>query len=195
MSRAFTKEIDDGPENDLPTIVGTELPAGVKNYMTPHGHRRFVDELRYLAGTKRPEVARLAAQAAATSDALEEQTRKRNLRQTEARMQFLRQRIEQAEIVDPLKRATMDVATDKVFFGATVLYRNRKGEQKRVSIVGVDETDIGAGYISFLSPLAKALLRASEGDSVSFQSPAGVDELEVIEVMYCEIMMAAFVPA
>jgi len=178
MSRAFTKEIDDGPENDLPTIVGTELPAGVKNYMTPHGHRRFVDELRYLAGTKRPEVARLAAQAAATSDALEEQTRKRNLRQTEARMQFLRQRIEQAEIVDPLKR-----------------YRNRKGEQKRVSIVGVDETDIGAGYISFLSPLAKALLRASEGDSVSFQSPAGVDELEVIEVMYCEIMMAAFVPA
>ena len=195
MSRAFTKEIDDGPEDDLPAIVSTELPAGVKNYMTPHGHRRFVDELRYLAETKRPEVSRLAAQAAATSDALEEQTQKRNLRHTEARMKFLRQRIEQVEIVDPLKRAAMGGATDRVYFGATVLYRNRKGEQKRVSIVGADETDIGAGYISFLSPLAKALLSASEGDSASFQSPAGGDELEVIEVMYREIAMPAFVPA
>ena len=191
MSRAFTKEIDDGPENDFPAIAGAELPAGVKNYMTPHGHRRFVDELTHLAESKRPEVARMAAQAAATSDALEEQTQKRNLRQADARMQYLRQRIEQAEVVDPLKRA----ARDKVFFGATVLYRNRKGEEKRVSIVGVDETDIAVGYISFLSPLAKALLRASEGDTVPFQSPAGVDELEVIEVSYREIAIAPFVPA
>ena len=191
MSRAFTKEIDDGPENDLPSIMGGELPAGVKNYMTPRGHRRLVDELRYLAETKRPEVARLAAQAAATSDALEEQTQKRNLRQTDARMQFLRQRMEQAEVVDPLKRAP----TGKVFFGATVLFQNRKGEEKRVSIVGVDETDIAAGYISFLSPLAKALLCASEGDSLPFQSPSGVDELEVLEVAYREIAITPFAPA
>jgi transcription elongation factor GreB len=191
MSRAFTKEIDDGPENDLPSSMGAELPAGVKNYMTPHGHRRFVDELQFLADTRRPETARFAAQAAARSDALEEQTQKRNLRQIEARLQFLRQRLEQAEVVDPLQRTA---TTDKVFFGATVLYRNGKGEEKRVSIVGVDETDIAAGYISFLSPLAKALLRAIEGDCVAFQSPAGKDELEVLEVRYREIAMAPFAP-
>lgn len=192
MSRAFTKEIDDGPENDLPSAaMGAELPAGVKNYMTPHGHRRFVDELQYLSEVKRPETARLAAQAAATSEALEEQTQKRNVRQIEARIQFLRQRLEQAEVVDPLKRA----ATDKVYFGATVLYRNGKAEEKRVSIVGVDETDIAAGYISFLSPLAKALLRAAEGECVPFLSPAGKDELEILEVGYREIPMAPFTPA
>ncbi len=187
MSRAFTKEIDDGPENDPPAALGAELPAGVKNYMTPHGHRRLLAELNDLAEVKRPELARLVAQAAATSNALEEQTQKRNLRRTEARLQFLRQRIEQAEVVDPLKRAD----TDKVFFGATVLYRNGRGEEKRVSIVGVDEADIASGYISFLSPLAKALLRSSEGDCVPFQSPSGLDELEVLEVRYREIPMGS----
>jgi transcription elongation factor GreB len=191
MSRAFTKEVDDAPEQNLPGLAGAELPAGVKNYMTPHGFRRFSGELQYLAGTRRPEVARLLAQATATSDPLEEQTQKRALRQIEARMQFLRQRIEQAEVVDPLKRTA---AQNKIFFGATVLYRNRKGEEKRVCIVGVDETDIASGYISFLSPLAKALLRASEGDTVPLQTPSGADELEILEVAYREIEIAAFAP-
>ncbi len=101
-------------------------------------------------------------------------------------MQFLRERLERAEVVDPLLRP----ATDRIFFGATVVYRNARGEEKQVSIVGVDEADVAAGCISFLSPLAKALLGASEGDSVQFQSPAGKDELEVLAVRYCEIALA-----
>jgi transcription elongation factor GreB len=187
MSRAFTKEVDDAPDNEL-IGASSELPPGVKNYMTPLGHRRLADELRHLTELGRPEAARLAAQAAAASESLEEQTQKRRLRQIEARMQFLRRRLEQAEVVDPLKRG----AAAKVFFGATVRYANRAGEEKTVAIVGVDEMDIGLGYITFLSPLAKALLGASEGDVVPFQSPGGRDELEVLEIAYREIPMRPF---
>lgn len=190
MSRAFTKEVDDAPDQDVIATAVSELPPGVKNYMTPQGYKRFVDELHYLTECGRPDVARLASQAAAASESLEEQTQKRRLRQIDARIQFLRQRMEQAQIVDPTRRAVCD----KVFFGATVEFENRQGDVRRVSIVGVDEMDIAAGYITFLSPLAKALLRTSVGDVVAFQSPGGHDEFEILEVSYREIPMAPFSP-
>jgi len=181
MSKAFTNENTDGPEDDFVRASReTELPLSSKNYTTPHGYHRLLDELDQLTKTERPTVAAQASHAAATSQNLDLQTLKRKLREIDWRIGYLQHRIERAEVIDPLKRTP----TDQVFFGATVKYATPQGGERTVSIVGVEETDTSRGYVSFVSPLAKALLRAHAGDTVPFSRPDGVQDLEILEVTY-----------
>ena len=167
MSKAFTKENDNA--DDLDDLEeANPIPAGAKNYMTPHGWRRMRDELTYLVKTERPAVTNVVSWAARNGD-----------------------RSENAEVVDPATREE----TDQVFFAATVAYANAAGEETTVRIVGLDETDLGKGYISWISPVARALIKARDGDTVSLVTPGGREELEILEVRYEEIPMAPFVPA
>ncbi len=178
MSKAFTKDNDDAPEEGVVRV--NELPLTAKNYVTPRGFEALTSELRDLADVERPEVVRQLNAATGASRELEIQPLKRRQREIEGRISYLTERIRMAEIIDPAKRAK----TDRVFFGATVVFANRKSERRTVRIVGVDEMDIAKGYITFVSPLAKALLGAHEGDTVPFQAPGGKDELEILEVRY-----------
>ncbi|BDC52495.1 transcription elongation factor GreB [Bryobacterales bacterium F-183] len=179
MSKAFTKE-NDGAEDEGIVRVD-ELPLTAKNYVTPRGLRMLQAEQQRLAETERPETVRLLNEATAASMELEIAPLKKRLRDIDARLHYLGQRIQMAQVIDPgAKRAR----ADQVFFGATVTFSNRLGEKRTVRIVGVDEMDVAKGDISFVSPLAKALLRAEEGDVVPFDAPGGRDELEVVEVRY-----------
>jgi transcription elongation factor GreB len=193
MSKAFTKENDaagDLDEADEPS----PLPAGAKNYMTPHGWRRMRDELSHLVKVERPEVTSVVSWAARNGDRSENadyQYGKRRLREIDRRIRYLTKRLENAEVVDPATREE----TDQVFFAATVVYANAAGEEAMVRIVGLDETDLGKGYISWISPVARALIKAREGDSVALATPGGREELEILEVRYEEIPMAPFVAA
>ncbi len=191
MSKAFTKE-SDAPE-DLDDIEeANPIPAGAKNYMTPHGWRRMRDELSHLVKVERPEVTNIVSWAASNGDRSENgdyQYGKKRLREIDRRIRYLTKRLENAEVVDPATREE----TDQVFFAATVAYADAKGAETTVRIVGLDETDLGAGYISWISPVARALIKAREGDTVSLVTPGGREELEILEVRYEEIPMAAFV--
>ena len=181
MSKAFTNENAEGPEDDLVHASReTELSLASKNYTTPQGYRRLVEELTQLTQVERPAVAAMASHAAATSQNLDVQTHKRRLREVDWRINYLRQRIERAEVIDPAKRK----ATDRVYFGATVLYVNTQGEERTVSIVGVEESDAARGLVSFVSPLGKALLGSGVGDVVPFVRPGGAEELEILAVAY-----------
>lgn len=181
MSKAFTNENADAPEDDfVHASRETELPLGSKNYTTPRGYRQLVAELEQLTQVERPALAAQAAHAAATSQNLDLQTLKRRLREIDWRVGYLQQRIDRAEVIDPAQRKP----TDQVFFGATVRYANAQGEQRTVSIVGVEESDASRGLVSFVSPLGKALLRAHEGDAVPFERPGGVEDLDILEVSY-----------
>lgn len=179
MSKAFTREIDaaeEAPEAE------PQLPQGVKNYVTPAGHARLKSELKTLVEVERPEVVRTVSWAASNGDRSENGDYiygKRRLREIDHRIRYLIKRLEIAEVVDP-----RDQEQDRVFFGATVTYRDSKGQERTVSIVGTDEVDPAHGRVSWVSPVAKALLRAREGDVVVLQTPAGPEELEVIEVRY-----------
>lgn len=184
MSRAFINENADSPEDDFVRASReTELPLSAKNYSTPQGLQRLVEELERLSQVERPAVASQAAHAAATSQNLDLQTFKRRLREIDWRIGYLQQRIERAEVVDPSKRKP----TEQVFFGATVRFANSQGVQRTVSIVGVEESDASRGYVSFVSPLGKALLRAQVGDVVPFDRPGGTEELEILEVAYSAV--------
>jgi transcription elongation factor GreB len=180
MSKAFTREID-SPEEEAPEAE-LQLPQGAKNYVTPAGHARLKSELKTLVEVERPEVVRTVSWAASNGDRSENGDYiygKRRLREIDHRIRYLIKRLEIAEVVDP-----RDQEQDRVFFGATVTYRDSKGEQRTVSIVGTDEVDPAHGRVSWVSPVAKALLRAREGDVVVLQTPAGPEELEVIGVRY-----------
>ncbi len=184
MSKAFTNENADAPEDDFARASReTELPLTSKNYTTPRGFRQLVEEFEQLKNVERPEVAAKASHAAATSEALDLQTFKRRLREIDWRIGYLQQRIDRAEVIDPVKRKS----TEQVFFGATVRYLTAAGEERVVSIVGVEESDAPRGLASFVSPLGKALLRASVGDVVPFVRPGGVEELEIVGVEYLDI--------
>jgi transcription elongation factor GreB len=181
MSKAFTKE-SDGDDDDLPEVTGG-LPAGAKNYMTPDGFARLREELMTLMRKERPEVVQVVSWAAANGDRSENGDYlygKKRLREIDRRIRFLSKRLERSEVVDPAQRPT----TDQVFFGATVTCANPKGEERTVKIVGVDEVDPAKGHVSWISPIAKALLRAYEGDVVKMRTPAGVEELEIVKVTY-----------
>jgi transcription elongation factor GreB len=179
MSKAFVKEnVDDDEELELP-----EIPAGTRNYITPAGHQRLKDELLHLIDVERPEVVRTVAWAASNGDRSENGDYiygKKRLREIDRRIRFLTKRLDRAEVVDPAARE----ATDQVFFGATVLYATSDGRENRVRLVGIDEADPVRGDISWISPVARALLRAREGDSVRFRAPAGEETLTVLEVSY-----------
>jgi len=192
MSKAFTKESDSA--DDLDDLEeASPIPPGSKNYMTPHGWRRMRDELAHLVKVERPEVTSVVSWAAANGDRSENgdyQYGKKRLREIDRRIRYLTKRLENAEVVDPATREE----TDQVFFAATVTYANAQGEDVTVRIVGIDETDLARGYISWISPVARALIKAREGDTVALATPGGREELDIVEVRYEEIAMEPFVP-
>ena len=182
MSKAFTRENDSADdENTLPTL---QLPPGVKNYITPGGYQRLQDELDQLWKVERPALVKTITWAASNGDRSENGDYiygKKRLREIDRRVRFLRKRLELAEVVDPVQRGKCD----QVFFGATVTICDANGCERSYSIVGVDEADVAGGRISWVSPLARALLKLREGDVAMLRTPAGINELEVVEVRYC----------
>ena len=192
MSKAFTRE-DDLPEDEFDSEDDANpIPPGSKNYLTPHGWRRMRDELTWLVKTERPEVTGVVSWAAKLGDRSENadyQYGKRRLREIDRRIRYLTKRLEAAEVVDPATREE----TDQVFFGATVAYRTSRGEEHTVRIVGIDETDPAHHYVSWISPIARALIKARDGDTVKLHTPGGEEELEILDVRYEEIPMAPFV--
>ena len=182
MSKAFTKESDGDDADDLPEETGG-LPLTAKNYMTPAGFARLREELDGLMRKERPEVVKVVSWAASNGDRSENGDYiygKKRLREIDRRVRYLSKRLANAEVVDQARRT----ATGQVFFGATVTYANGRGEERTVKIVGVDEVDLAKGHVSWISPIAKALLRAEEGDVVKLRTPAGVEELEIVKVEY-----------
>lgn len=189
MSKAFTRETDgdsEGCEDDDERQPALKLPPGTHNYITPAGHARLKAELDHLLRTERPQVVEIVAWAASNGDRSENGDYiygKKRLREIDRRIRFLTKRLDIAQVVDPTRQAN----ADQVFFGATVTIDDEQGKAQTYQIVGVDETDIARGRISWISPLARALLKAREGDAVRFQSPAGWREVEVVAVEYRSI--------
>jgi transcription elongation factor GreB len=180
MSKAFVKETDD--ETELPDDAPV-IPAGVRNYMTPDGHRRMQDELRHLLRDERPKTVETVAWAAGNGDRSENGDYiygKKRLREIDRRVRFLSKRLESAEVVDPRRQTRHD----QVFFGASVTYADRHGAEKTVTIVGIDEADLDRGQVSWISPIARALLKAHEGDLVELRTPTGVEQIEVLQISY-----------
>ncbi|MYN15087.1 transcription elongation factor GreB [Pusillimonas sp. TS35] len=184
MNKAFVKESDNDDDDDLgPDAVA--LPQGTRNYMTRQGYEKLRAELAELMNVERPNVVQIVSWAASNGDRSENGDYlygKKRLREIDRRMRFLTKRLEQAEVVDP----ALQPNRDQVFFGATVEYSDRKGEVFRVTIVGVDEAEPLRGRISWISPVARALIKAREGDTVTLRTPAGMDELDILEVSYPE---------
>jgi transcription elongation factor GreB len=196
VSKAFTKENDAADDDDDFDGGLPPLPAGSKNYITPGGHQRLKDEMLYLLNKERPAVTAAVSWAAKNGDRSENadyQYGKKRLREIDKRIRFLTKRLDNAEVVDPLTPRDDEIA-DRVFFGATVTYANLEGEEKTVTIVGIDELDLPRGYITWISPLARALMKAREGDTVTLHAPGGREELDIVEVRYEAIVTDAFVP-
>jgi len=184
MSKAFTREREDELDDGLE--AGPPLPAGSRNYMTPGGFARLKSELARLVEKERPEVVAAVAWAAGNGDRSENGDYiygKKRLREIDRRIRFLIRRLDNAEVVDPLARREADNA-DQVYFGATVTVRDSHDKRWTVSIVGIDEIDTARGYISWMSPMARALTKAREGDTVTLRSPGGVELIEIIDVRY-----------
>jgi len=182
MSKAFTKESDNDADDDLPPEPS--IPVGTKNYMTPGGHGRMKTELKQLVEVERPEMTRTVSWAASNGDRSENGDYlygKRRLREIDRRIRYLMKRLENAEVVDPRDQPA---GQDRVFFGATVTYALASGEEKTISIVGIDEADPARGRVSWISPIAKALFRQKEGETVMLRTPVGVEEVEVVGVRY-----------
>jgi transcription elongation factor GreB len=166
----------------------------VKNYITPSGLQRLKDEHRFLLTRERPAVTRVVTWAASNGDRSENadyQYGKRRLRQIDGRIRFLTKRIDAAEVVDPERPRTGQAAT-RAFFGATVRYSNAAGMERVVSIVGTDEVDLDLDHISWVSPLARALMKSAAGDRVVLQAPRGMEHLTVLEVCYERIPVKPF---
>ena len=195
MSRAFTKESDhEDDELDVAEEPTPVEPAGVKNYITPTGLQRLRDELRFLLTRERPAVTQVVAWAAGNGDRSENadyQYGKRRLRQIDRRIRFLTKRIDAAEVVDPEAPRKGRAATH-VFFGATVRYANSTGAERVVSIVGADEVDLDRSHISWISPLAHALMKSGPGDDVVLRAPGGTEHLQILEVRYERIPVEPF---
>jgi len=180
MNKAFVRESESDEEEE-----GAEgappLPEGAKNYMTAAGYRRMREELVQLVQRERPEVVRTVSWAASNGDRSENGDYiygKRRLREIDRRIRFLTRRTEAAEVVE------RNEETDQVFFGATVEYESDRAGHGIVTIVGVDEVDPARRRVSWISPIARALLKAREGESVRLRTPAGVETLEILSVRY-----------
>jgi transcription elongation factor GreB len=184
MNKAFTRERDtdgDDDEDDAPGLP--PLPAGTRNYMTPQGHRRLREELMQLLDVERPKVVETVSWAAKNGDRSENGDYlygKKRLREIDRRIRFLTKRLDIAEVADP----SAHHGRDQVFFGATVTYANGRGEERTITIKGIDEADALAGEVSWVAPIARALLKSREGDEVQLMTPGGLEKLEVIEVRY-----------
>jgi transcription elongation factor GreB len=185
MSKAFTREPEggDGEDDDGRDPAEPRLPAGTKNYITPAGAARLRAELTRLARVERPAVVDIVSWAAGNGDRSENGDYlygKKRLREIDRRLRFLTRRLEIAEIVDP----TRQTRRDQVFFGATVTYETAAGARTTVTIVGVDEVDPDHHLISWISPIARALMKGREGDCRDVRTPAGTERLEIIEIRY-----------
>lgn len=159
------------------------VPASSKNYITPVGFQRLKDEALRLLNIERPELVKVIQWAAANGDRSENADYiygKRRLREIDRRIRFLTKRMEAAEVIDPCARDT----TDQVFFGATVTLADENGRESCYGIVGIDEADVSRGRISWISPLARALLKRRAGECIVFKSPGGDQELEIVSVEY-----------
>jgi len=179
MSKAFTKETD----SDDDDLMLPALPVGGKNYITPAGYARMRDELLGLMDVERPKVVEAVYWAASNGDRSENGDYiygKKRLREIDRRIRFLTQRLEIAEITDP----SAHYGKDQVFFGSTVTYADDAGVERTITILGIDEADTLAGQVSWVSPVARALLKSRVGDEVSLVMPDGVRVLSVISVDY-----------
>ncbi len=181
MNKAFVKESEDAEEEGMSPAL--RIPPGAKNYITPAGHNALRQELEHLVKRERPHVVEVVAWAASNGDRSENGDYiygKRRLREIDRRIRFLTKRIEIAEVVDPLRQEN----NDQIFFGATVTVADGDSEPSTYSIVGVDEADVARGRISWVSPLARALIKAREGDTIRFQTPQGARDIDILEVRY-----------
>ncbi|TXH88240.1 MAG: transcription elongation factor GreB [Rhodoferax sp.] len=179
MSRAFIKETD--PDDDEPQLP--PLPQGGKNYMTPQGYARMRGELLELIDNERPKIVEIVHWAASNGDRSENGDYlygKKRLREIDRRIRFLTKRLEIAEVVDP----SIHHGKDQIFFGATVTYVDDEDTERTVRIMGIDEADSSAGDVSWISPIARTLLKAREGDVLRLVMPERVSEIEVLAVEY-----------
>ena len=182
MSKAFTRDSDSDPD-DRDDDDGGALPARAKNYVTPTGHAALHAELRHLRQEERPKVVEVVSWAASNGDRSENADYhygKKRLREIDRRVRYLTKRLESAVLVDPRQQQTLR----QVFFGATVTYARADGSEHTVTLVGVDEADLAQGKVSWLSPVAQALMKAKVDDSVQLRTPAGVEEIEIIAIRY-----------
>ncbi|HEX6363426.1 MAG TPA: transcription elongation factor GreB [Albitalea sp.] len=182
MNKAFTRE-SDGAEDDDDDVSLPALPQGAKNYVTPAGYARLREELMTLLDEERPKVVEVVSWAAKNGDRSENGDYlygKKRLREIDRRIRFLTKRLDVAEVVDP----SVHHGRDQVFFGATVTYANPRGEERTITIKGIDEADSTKGEVSWIAPISRALLKASVGDEVSVVTPAGVEKVEIVEVRY-----------
>ena len=181
MNKAFVRESEGDDDEELQPAL--RIPPGTRNYITPAGHARLKSELEHLVKRERPHVVEIVAWAASNGDRSENGDYiygKRRLREIDRRIRFLTKRLDIAEIVDPLPQGD----NDQVFLGATVTVADAQGAENTYTIVGIDEADASLGRISWISPLARALIKAREGDSIRFQSPVGIREIDIVEVRY-----------
>ena len=183
MNKAFVKESegDDDDEGGAPGLP--PLPPGARNYLTPAGYRRLREELMALLDNERPKIVEIVSWAAKNGDRSENGDYlygKKRLREIDRRIRFLTKRLDIAEVADP----SVHHGKTQVFFGATVTYTNADGQERTVRIMGIDEADSLAGEVSWISPIARALLKAHEGDEVVLQTPGGVERIEVLQVSY-----------
>jgi len=180
MSKAFTKETDTDEDDGLALPA---VPMGGKNYITPSGYQRLRSELLALIDVERPKVVEVVHWAASNGDRSENGDYlygKKRLREIDRRIRFLTKRLEIAEVVDP----SLHAGSDQIFFGATVTYADDQGIERTITIMGIDEADNKEGQVSWISPVARTLLKAKEGDEVPLQTPGGLRMLEVIAVTY-----------
>lgn len=187
MTDTFTTEFDDEDEEEQNTSA-QHVPLGAKNYITPAGFKRLQDELDQLWKVERPTLVQTITWAASNGDRSENGDYiygKKRLREIDKRIRFLAKRLENSEVVDPALRSECD----QIFFGATVTVCGLDGINRTFSIVGVDEANPACGLVSWVSPLARALLKAREDDTVTLRLPTGVDELLVVEVVYRTISL------
>jgi transcription elongation factor GreB len=181
MNKAFTRESDRDDEDDEAAVPA--VPAGARNYITPGGYARLRAELLQLLDDERPKVVEAVSWAAKNGDRSENGDYiygKKRLREIDRRIRFLTKRLDIAEVVD----ASAHHGSDQVFFGATVTYCNPRGEERTITIKGIDEAESASGEVSWIAPVARALLKARVGDEVSLAAPGGVERIEVLEVRY-----------
>jgi transcription elongation factor GreB len=183
MNKAFTREPDGDLDDDEDGAGLPPLPAGGKNYITPQGYQRLRAELLNLIDVERPKMVEVVHWAASNGDRSENGDYlygKKRLREIDRRIRFLTKRLDIAEVADP----SAHHGSDQIFFGATVTYANQHGDERTITIKGIDEADNLQGQVSWVAPIARALLKARVGDEVKLQTPGGLDTLEVLEVSY-----------
>jgi transcription elongation factor GreB len=183
MNKAFTREPDGDLDDDEDGAGLPPLPAGGRNYITPQGYQRLRTELLNLIDVERPKMVEVVHWAASNGDRSENGDYlygKKRLREIDRRIRFLTKRLDIAEVADP----SAHHGSDQIFFGATVTYANQHGEERTITIKGIDEADNLQGQVSWVAPIARALLKARIGDEVKLQTPGGLDTLEVLDVRY-----------